>query len=263
MDYLALQLPKFTKPWTKAEKEAMEAVLGESGKKFAEVASKVGTRSIAECIDRYYKIHLKDEFKPTWRKMARLKRAGDGRNKRNEESKVLATVTRVPRHRYDSLPRHDQPTPASTWRFPPVSDERLRMVPPVTARDFDSTPLTLGAEDSLKGYSRTNSRKRPGSVLSPGQPLSLPKTSLDDAVEPLSLLRPGGISFADLRDGGHSVVGGSASLPVGGSPPLAGVQPLSASASLLPLPEVPTKHAFPKVRVRTLACTMCCSQYGK
>jgi hypothetical protein len=131
----SVQLPKFTRPWTKQEKEALENVLGESGKKFAEVASKVGTRTIAECIDRYYKIHLRDEFKPTWRKMARLKRAQEGRNKRNEESKVLATVTKVARHRYDSLPRQD----SFAWRFPPVSDERLRLVPPVTARDFDSS----------------------------------------------------------------------------------------------------------------------------
>lgn len=253
--FTTVQLPKFTRPWTKQEKEAMENVLGESGKQFAEVANKVGTRNIAECIDRYYKIHLRDEFKPTWRKMARLKRATEGRNKRNEESKVLATVTKVPRHRYDSLPRQD----SSTWRFPAVSDERLRMVPPVTARDFDNnTQLPLASEDSLKGHSRQNGRKRVmGNVFSsPSQPLAMAKSAaLDHAAESMSLLPPGSISFGDLTAGNHTLLGASASLPASlpsgtllGVPPLAGLQPLPASASLLPLPEVPIQHPFPKVR---------------
>lgn len=245
-----MQFPKFTRPWTKQEKDAMEHVLGESGKKFAEVASNVGTRNIAECIDRYYKIHLRDEFKPTWRKMARLKRATDGRNKRNEESKVLATVSKVARHRYDSLPRQD----SSAWRFPPVSDERLRLVPPVTARDFDSnTQLPLSNEDSLRSHSRQNGRKRVmGSMLtSPVQPLPMAMpTGIDDAAEPGSLLPPGGPNFGDLATEDHTLLCASVShansFPLG-PPPLAGLQPLSASASLLPLPEVPMKHPFPKV----------------
>lgn len=241
-----MQLPKFTRPWTKQEKEAMENVLGESGKKFAEVASKVGTRNIAECIDRYYKIHLRDEFKPTWRKMSRLKRATDGRNKRSEESKVLATVTKVARHRYDSLPRQD----SVAWRFPPVSDERLRQVPPVTARDFDSN-TQLASEDSLRGHSRPNGRKRiiSNMLASPVQPFSIEQSAgLDEAADTTSLLSPGGIHLRDLTAGSHSLL--TASLPAGaalGPPPLDGLQPLSASASLLPLPDVPIS-TFPKVR---------------
>lgn len=247
-----MQLPKFTRPWTKQEKDAMENVLGESGKKFAEVASKVGTRNIAECIDRYYKIHLRDEFKPTWRKMARLKRAADGRNKRNEESKVLATVTKVARHRYDSLPRQDL-APAGAWKFPPVSTERLKLLQPVTARDFDNTtpspsPFPLGSEDSLRGHSKSNGRRRVGS--SPVLPM-VTHAGLDDVAEPMGLSPSGDMNFGGLGRMNH-LPGPSASLPVGASlgPPLAGFPPLSPSASLLPLPTVPShsKQAFQKVR---------------
>ena len=211
------------------------------------------TRTIAECIDRYYKIHLKDEFKPTWRKMARLKRATEGRNKRNEESKVLATVTKVVRHRYDNLPRQDS-APAGSWRFPPVmSDERLKLVPPLQAHFDSNTQFPLASEDSLRGHARTNGRRRPlGS--SPVQPLPLPMASpagVDDAADPASLSPAGGIHLGD-GPGVNHLLGPSMGLLRGGTlgpPPLTGYPPLAPEASLLPFPVPPTsKPSFQKVQ---------------
>ena len=193
---LVLQLPKYTLPWTKREEAAMDSVLGESGKKFLEVASKVGTRSIAECINRYYKIHMKDEFKPTWRKMARLKRAPDGRNKHLHDSKVFnsAVPPKVPRRStYDSMPRHDSgpqnwrgnsaqpstshlPAASSTshFVFPHLSEDRVKKLQGGDQpRDFDVHDPMLHARCSLngpaappvdlnKGHMRQNGRRRSG-----------------------------------------------------------------------------------------------------
>jgi hypothetical protein len=255
-----VQLPKFTKPWTNKEKAAMENVLSESGKKFVEIARKVGTHSVAECIDRYYKLHLTDEdnFNFTMRKVKRMKRTT---SKRAEESKVLASVTKVARHRYETVPRHDP----SAWRFPPVSDERLNMVAPLTARDFSSgAPLPFTSEDSLKGKSKPNGHNRVyGNVhASPVQPYALANSAgLDDTAETMSLSPPGSLSFGDMGAGNLSQLGVNACLATGAAlsaRPLAGLQPLPPSASLHPLPEIPVKNPFPKVRPWTLRIHTAC-----
>lgn len=126
----------------------MDSTLGEHGKRFAYVAKEVGSRSIADCIDRYYKVHLRDEFKPTWRKMARIKRAVDGKHKREEHSKVLAPVGKVssrPRHSaWSGGALHMSASPAMHW--PPMSTTRLTAAVSETAGDFGMTIASLGSE---------------------------------------------------------------------------------------------------------------------
>eukprot|EP00892_Ulva_mutabilis_P006649 jgi/Ulvmu1/4356/UM002_0081.1 len=154
-----LQEKSFTSPWTKRERELMDNMLGEQGKKFAHVARQVGTRSIADCIDRYYKVHLRDEFKPTWRKMARIKRAAEGKHKREEHSKVLAPVSRAP-----ARPRHSvwtggaaQAGPSASVHWPPMSTARLTAAATGHVGDFG---MSLAALESLPDSSRTHSRQQ-------------------------------------------------------------------------------------------------------
>lgn len=141
----------------------MDNMLGEHGKRFACVAKEVGTRSIADCIDRYYKVHLRDEFKPTWRKMARIKRAVDGKNKREEHSKVLAPVAKVaPRPRHSAWAGgavHAGSAGGVHW--PPMNPARLTAAASGTAGDFGMALASLGSmPESSRLPGRYQSRRR-------------------------------------------------------------------------------------------------------
>lgn len=193
---MLLQEACFTSPWTKREREVMDNMLGEHGKRFACVAKEVGTRSIADCIDRYYKVHLRDEFKPTWRKMARIKRAVDGKNKREEHSKVLAPVAKVaPRPRHSAWAGGaGQAGSAGGVHWPPMNSARLTAAVSGTAGDFGMALASLGSmPESGRLPGRYQSRRKgvtgaseiihapalvhPGAAGLPGSPEMFPNSN--------------------------------------------------------------------------------------
>lgn len=157
-----MQEKSFTSPWTKRERDCMDNMLGEQGKKFALVAKQVGTRSIADSIDRYYKVHLRDEFKPTWRKMARIKRAADGKNKREEHSKVLAPVPRVPvRQRHSAWSGGSTHAGASAnVHWPPMSTARLTAAASGNVGDFGVSLAALESMPEARSQARQQDRRR-------------------------------------------------------------------------------------------------------
>lgn len=161
--YPFIQEAAFTTPWTKREREIMDNVLGEQGKKFARVAQDVSSRSIADCIDRYYKVHLRDEFKPTWRKMARIKRAVDGKHKREEHSKVLAPVGKVAaRPRHSAWPGgglHAGTSGGLQWQA--SSTLRISAAVPVASMEGGVAMASLGAShQEISRQGRHHARRR-------------------------------------------------------------------------------------------------------